>query len=94
MEYVFQFPGSLVSSPPGNGAAHIVYSYGTLMTQIAWDYSFTIPGAVHSLSYWGIDDNHDHLTTGNSSMSTVSVVPLFTMQLQGYELGLMDRITL
>lgn len=92
MEYVFQCPGQLVSSPPGNGAAHFVYSYGTLMTQIAWDYSFTIPGAVQCLSYWGIDDNHDHLAIGNTSMSTISVVPLFTMQLQGYEFGLMDRI--
>lgn len=92
IEYVFQYPGTLVSSPPGNGAAHFVYSYGTLMTQIAWDYSFTIPGAVQCLSYWGIDDNHDHLAIGNTSMSSISVVPLFTMQLQGYELGLMDRI--
>ena len=25
-------------------------------------------------------------------MSNISVVPLYTMQLQGYELGLMDRI--
>jgi hypothetical protein len=92
IEYVFQYPGTLVASPPGNGAAHFVYSYGTLMTQIAWDYSFTIPGAVQCLSYWGIDDNHDHLAIGNTSMSTISVVPLYTMQLQGYELGLMDRI--
>jgi hypothetical protein len=92
MEYVFQYPGTLVSSPPGNGAAHLVYSHGTLMTQIAWDFSFTIPGAVQCLSYWGIDDNHDHLAIGNTSMSTISVVPLYTMQLQGYELGLMDRI--
>ena len=92
IEYVFQTPGQLVSSPPGNGAAHFVYSYGTLMTQIAWDYSFTIPGAIQCLSYWGIDDNHDHLAIGNTSMSTISVVPLYTMQLQGYEFGLMDRI--
>ena len=92
MEYAFQYPGTLISSPPGNGAAHFVYSHGTLMTQIAWDYSFTIPGAVQCLSYWGIDDNHDHLAIGNTSMSNISVVPLYTMQLQGYELGLMDRI--
>ena len=32
-----------------NGAAHFVYSHGTLMTQIAWDYSFTIPGDVQYL---------------------------------------------
>ena len=92
IEYVFQYPGTLVSSPPGNGAAHFVYSYGSLMTQVAWDYSFIIPKAIECLSYWGIDDNHDHLAIGNTSMSTISVVPLFTMQLQGYEFGLMDRI--
>ena len=62
------------------------------MTQIAWDYSFTMPGAIQCLSYWGIDDNHEHLAIGNTSMSTISVVPLYTMQLQGYEFGLMDSI--
>lgn len=62
------------------------------MTQIAWDYSFTIPGAVQCLFHWGIDDNHDHLAIDNTSMSSISVVPLYIMQLQGYELGLMDRI--
>ena len=25
IEYVFQYPGTLVSSPPGYGAAHFVY---------------------------------------------------------------------
>ena len=92
IEYVMQKPGQLVSSPPGNGAAHLVYSYGTLMTQLAWNYSFTIPGAVQCLSYWGIDDNDDHLAIGNTSMATRTVLPLFTMQLQGYELGLMDQL--
>lgn len=28
IEYVFQHPGTLVSCPPGNGAAHFVYSNG------------------------------------------------------------------
>lgn len=92
IEYVFQYPGQLVASPPGNGSAHFVFSYGTLMTQIAWDYSFTIPGAVQCLSYWGINDEHDHYAIGNTSMSSISVLPLFTMQLQGYQLGLMDQI--
>ena len=92
IEYAWQHPGQLVSSPPGNGAAHFVYSYGTLMTQIAWNYSFTIPGAIQCLSYWGVDDNHDHLALGNTSMATISIIPLYPMQLQGFELGLMDRI--
>ena len=92
IEYVMQKPGQLVASPPGNGAAHLVYSYGTLMTQLAWNYSFTIPGAVHCLSYWGIDDSHDHLATGNTSMATRTVLPLFTMQSHGYQLGLMDQL--
>ena len=92
IEYVMQKPGQLVSSPPGNGAAHLVYSYGTLMAQLAWNYSFTMPGAVQCLSYWGIDDNHDHLAIGNTSMATRTILPLFTMQLHGYELGLMDQL--
>ena len=92
IEYVFQYPGQLVASPPGNGSAHFVFSYGTLMTQVAWDYSFTIPGAVQCLSFWGINDEHDHYATGNTSMSSISVLPLYTMQLQGYQLGLMDQV--
>ena len=92
IEYVMQKPGQLVSSPPGNGAAHFVYSYGTLMTQLAWNYSFTIPGAVQCLSYWGVDDNHDHLALGNTRMATRTIVPLFTMQSSGNELGLMDQL--
>jgi hypothetical protein len=92
IEHAFQKPGQSIASPPGNGAAHFVYSYGTLMTQIAWDHSFTMPGAIQCLSYWGIDDNHDHLALGNTSMSTRSVVPLFTMQANGYEFGLMDQV--
>ena len=62
------------------------------MTQVAWDYSFTIPGAVQCLSFWGINDEHDHYATGNTSMSSISVLPLYTMQLQGYQLGLMDQV--
>ena len=92
IEYLIQKPGQLVASPPGNGAAHLVYSYGTLMTQLAWNYSFTIPGAVQCLAYWGVDDAHEHLAIGNTSMATRTILPLFTMQSHGYELGLMDQL--
>ena len=92
IEYVLQKPGQLVSSPPGIGAAHFVYSHGILMTQLAWNYSFTIPGAIQCLSFWGIDDTHDHLANGNTSMATRTVLPLYTMQICGYDLGLMDQV--
>ncbi len=79
IEYVLQKPGQIVSSPPGVGAAHFVYSQGILMTQLAWNYSFEIPDAIQCLSFWGIDDNHDHLAGGNTSMK---IQVAFHLQLQ------------
>lgn len=82
---MFQKPAQLVFLP--HGAAHFVCSYGPLMTQVAWNH---ISGAVQCLSYWGIDDNHEHFAHGNTSMTTI--LSLMTMQSNGYELGLMDQL--
>ena len=93
MEYVLQKPGQCVSSPPGVGAAHLVFADGILMSQLAWNYSFTMPGAIDCLAFWGGHDNrHGHLSLSNGSMATRSVLPLYTMQVHGYDFNLADQI--
>ena len=77
MEYVIQKPGQCVSSPPGVGAAHLVFADGMFMTQLAWNYSFTMSGAIDCLAFWGGHHNrHGHLSLSNGSMATSSVLPL------------------
>ena len=95
IEYVFQRPGQLVSSPPGIGAAHLVIADGLFMSQLAWNTSFTGDGAIQCLSFWGEHQtNRDfgHLSLDNSSMATRTVLPLYTMEENGYTLGLMDKL--
>jgi hypothetical protein len=93
IEFAFQKPGQMISSPPGNGAAHIVISEGPLLTQLAWNSTFTIPGLMDCLSFWGERDrSFGHISPSNGSMATQVVVPLFTMELNGYPLGLKDKI--
>ena len=92
MEYVIQQPGQVVSSPPGTGAAHLVYADGILMSQLAWNYSFTMPGAIDCLSFWGGHENtHGHLSLNNGSMATRSVLPLYSMQENGYDFNLLIK---
>ena len=94
IEYVFQKPGQYIVSPPGNGAAHIVISTGPLLVQLAWNLSFTIPGGLQSLSFWcDRYENYGHASLNNGSQATQSVVPLYTMQHNGYDFNLQDRIT-
>ena len=93
IEYVFQKPGQYISTPPGVGAAHLVISNGPLLSQLAWNISFTIPGALGCLSFWG--DRHSifgHVSPDNGSMATPTVVPLYTMQQNGYDFNLKDKI--
>lgn len=95
VEYVFQRPGQVVSSPPGNGAAHIVIADGLFMSQLAWNSSFTLSGGNNCLSFWGerqSDREFGHIALDNSSMATRTVLPLYTMETQGYTLGLMDKV--
>jgi hypothetical protein len=93
MEYVIQKPCQGVSSPPGIGAAHLVFADGILMSQLAWNYSFTMPGAIDCLAFWGGHDNkHGHVSLSNGSMATRSVLPLYSMQVNGYELNLGDQV--
>jgi hypothetical protein len=93
IEYIFQKPGQCVSSPPGCGAAHLVISDGILITQLAWNYSFTMPGALECLAFWGErDKSFGHLSLDNGSMATRVVVPLYTMEMNGYDLNLKDKI--
>ena len=93
MEYVIQKPGQGISSPPGVGAAHLVFAEGILMSQLAWNYSFTMPGAIDCLAFWGGHDNkHGHLSLSNGSMATRSVLPLYTMQVNGYDFNLADQV--
>ena len=93
IEYVFQKPGQFVSTPPGCGAAHLVISDGILITQLAWNYSFTMPGALECLAFWGErDESFGHLSLDNGSMATRVVVPLYTMEMNGYDLNLNDKI--
>jgi hypothetical protein len=95
MEYVIQQPGQGVSSPPGAGAAHLVYADGILMSQLAWNYSFTMPGAIDCLAFWGGHENtHGHLSLSNGSMATRSVLPLYSMQENGYDFNLADQMKL
>ena len=71
MEYVMQRPGQCVSSPPGTGAAHLVFADGIFMSQLAWNHSFTMPGAIDCLAFWGGHENaHGHLSLSNGSMAT------------------------
>ena len=95
MEYVFQRPGQGVTSPSGVGAAHLVFADGILMSQLAWNYSFTMPGAIDCLAFWGGHDNrHGHISLSNGSMATRSVLPLYTMQVNGYAFNLSDQVKL
>jgi hypothetical protein len=95
MEYVIQQPGQCVSSPPGTGAAHLVFADGVLMSQLAWNYSFTMPGAIDCLAFWGGHENkHGHVSLSNGSMATRSVLPLYSMQVNGYDLNLADQVKL
>ena len=95
MEYVIQHPGQGISSPPGSGAAHLVYADGILMSQLAWNYSFTMPGAIDCLSFWGGHENtHGHLSLNNGSMATRSILPLYSMQENGYDFNLADQMKL
>lgn len=52
MEYAIQKPGQGISSPPGIGAAHLVFADGILISQLAWNYSFTMSGAIDCLAFW------------------------------------------
>jgi len=95
IEYVFQHPGQLVSSPPGNGSAHLVISNGIFMTQLAWNLSYTMTGAIECLSFWGeqsSDRDFGHLSFDNGSQATRTVIPLFTMEEAGYNLSLADKL--
>jgi hypothetical protein len=95
IEYVFQRPGQLVSSPAGIGAAHLVISNGTFISQLAWNLSFTIPGAIECLSFWGeqaTDRDFGHVFLDNGSQATRAVIPLFTMEEAGYLLNLSDKL--
>ena len=52
-----------------------------------------MPGALDSLFFWGGHDNeYNHVSLDNGSMATRSVLPLFTMQENGYDFNLADRI--
>ena len=63
------------------------------MSQLAWNYSFTMPGAIDCLAFWGGHDNkHGHVSLSNGSMATRSVLPLYYMQVNGYELNLGDQV--
>jgi hypothetical protein len=92
IEYAFQGPNHAISSPPGIGAMHLVYSQGLLTTQLAWNYSFTIPGAIECLAFWDSHDKHHRHESDGGSMATRSVIPLYTMQQNGYELNLADEM--
>jgi hypothetical protein len=93
MEYALQKPGQGISSPPGIGAAHLVFADGILMSQLAWNYSFTMPGAIDCLAFWGGHEHtHGHLSLSNGSMATRSVLPLYSMQVNGYDFNLADKV--
>lgn len=93
MEYVFQKPGQIVSSPLGTGAAHLVIADGIFMTQLAWNHAFSTQGIHDCLTFWGEQERtYDHISTDNGSMATTPMVPLYTMQTQGYDIGLGERI--
>jgi hypothetical protein len=93
VEYLYQHPGNMVSSPPGMGAAHLVITYGLFMTQLAWNFSFTLNDSITCLSFWGeqrTDRQFGHLYTNNGSMATRTTLPLYTMEGFGYPLNLTD----
>ncbi len=93
LEYLFQKPGQLVSSPAGTGSAHLVIADGPYLFQLAWNHGFLPSGIRDCLTYW--EEQHrvwQHVTASNGSMATRSVLPLHTMQLAGYDIGLHDRM--
>ena len=93
VEYLYQHPGNMVSSPPGMGAAHLVITYGLFMTQLAWNFSFTLNDSITCLSFWGeqrTDRQFGHLYTDNGSMATRTTLPLYTMESYGYPFNLTD----
>ena len=95
MELVWQRPGRLVASPPGAGAMHLVIADGIFMTQLAWNMSFTMTGALQCLSFWGethTNQDYGHIFSGNGSMASRAVIPLCTMDNAGYTLGFTDKI--
>lgn len=93
IEYVLQKPGQLVSSPIGTGAAHLVIADGIYMTQLAWNHAFSLNGLRDCLSFWTEQERvWEHVSVNNGSMATTTMIPLYTMQLQGYDIGLQDRI--
>ncbi len=48
---------------------------------------------MNCLAFWGEDGNNfGHVSPDNGSMATMAVIPLFTMELRGYPLGLADTI--
>ena len=93
LEYCFQKPGQGVSSPAGNGSAHLVITDGILVPQLAWNHTFTMGGAIECLNFW--QQRHKsfgHRSTDNGSMASTAIVPFYSMQRAGYELYLMNRI--
>jgi hypothetical protein len=95
VEYLFQRPGDMISSPPGMGAAHIVVTYGLFLTQLAWNFSLSLNDAITCLSFWGeerTDRQFGHLYTDNGSMATRSTLPLYTMEGYHYPFNLTDKM--
>ena len=87
IEWGVQIPGCLVASPPGVGAMHLVVTNGIMVSQIAWNTSFTIPGVIALSNFWGelhTDQEFGHVFLDNGSMSSRAVIPIFTMEDAGY----------